>query len=435
MSLLHFLLYSLFITIFLADAQIVKQLGSVAGYIAWIPDILSIAFVLVVVGQLSVRKRLDVAPKYVFLGAIVFMHLLLGVLINSVQPGAVFAGLRAYLKCMPLFLLPMVIEFTDGQMARYLKFVVLLSLIQLPFALYQRFIEGISIQTGDVVRGTLTSSGILSIYLISAIAMLTAFYVRRRIKIGLYILLLVALFIPTTINESKGTLILLPFALAIPTFYNRAESVSGRMRKIMGSALVGVVLVGIYVNIYDRRWGGEEESIISMYSEGGLASRLYKDQEPGRGYDTGRIDSIVLALKELSVDPVKLAVGLGMGNVAASFSRVLIGEYSEVYADYGVRVTTVAYLLWETGLLGVFLVMIFLYILFKDVRILSAREGFPAVVALGWAAVVSIVFLSMFYKTLIEQNAIDYLFWFISGYLVAKSKRLSDEMKREASTT
>jgi hypothetical protein len=258
--------------------------------------------------------------------------------------------------------------------------------------------------------------------------MLTAAYIKKRIRVATYILLVGALFIPATINESKGTLILLPFALLVPTLMSSQGQAFGRIRKMAGTVLVGILLVGVFVGIYDRRWSDEGGSILSMYSEESISSRLYKAQEPGRGYDTGRIDSIVIAVRELSTDPVSLAVGLGMGNVASSFSRTLVGEYSDRYVDYGVRVTTIAYLLWETGVIGVLLAIIFLVMVFKDARAVSRLDGFCGVVALGWMGVVSVIGLSMFYKTLIEQNVLDYLFFFISGYIIAE---LATHVRRE----
>lgn len=423
MRLIHFLLFVLFGTIFISDAQFVKGLGPVSRFIASVPDLLSIVIAIAVIIFFSANKRLDMPGKYLAIGFIITLHLLIGVLINAVQPGAVFAGIRVYYKYLPLFILPMVIIFSDRDIMRYFLYVLALSLLQFPIAIYQRIFEFSSHGgTGDVVRGSLTSSGILSIYLISVIAVLTAFYVRKHISRLKYGILLVILFIPTTINETKSTLILLPLALLVPILFDATRGQLERFRKLVPVTVIGVMLIGVFVAIYDQNWDKGGSSILGFLTRGEVFDMLYKEQDPGRGYDTGRIDSIVLALRELSDDPVHVAVGLGMGNVAMSFSRVLGGEYIE-YADYGVRVTTIAYLLWETGVIGVLLVFVFLYLLFRDARSLKHHHDFIGTMSLAWCAVILIMMVSMFYKTLLDQNIISYLFWFLSGHVVAESMR------------
>lgn len=424
MRLTQFLLFSLFGTIFIADAKYLSGLGPVTRLIDIVPDLLSGIIFLAVIIFFSINKRLDIPVKYLIIGFFITLHLFVGALINSVQPGAIFSGIRVYFKYIPLFLLPMVLVFTSRDVMRYIKFVLGLSVIQMPIALYQRFVEFkfSDFASGDVVRGTLTSSGILSIYLICAIAVLTAFYLRKRISHIKYAILLFILFIPTTINETKSTLILLPIALFMPVLLDTTRGQIERLRMFIPTALIGLVLIGVFAAIYNQHWAKGGTNILYFLTKGEAIDMLYKGQVRGKGYDTARIDSIVLALKGLSDDPVHVAVGLGMGNVATSFSKVLGGEYEE-YSDYGVRVTTISYLLWETGIIGVLLVYVFLYQLYKDVRYFKDDRDFIGVLSLGWCVVTVILSISMFYKTLLDQNTISYLFWFISGHIVAESTR------------
>jgi hypothetical protein len=239
-------------------------------------------------------------------------------------------------------------------------------------------------------------------------------------------MLVIVIFVPTTINESKGTLVLIPFALVMPIFFNTSQSIFTRMKLLSVIALIGVSLIGVFITVYNDRFHFHGGEVNDFLFRGKVIDELYRKNDPGKGYDTGRIDSIVLSIRELSSDPIHLLVGLGMGNVASSFANVLAGEYSEKYFDYGVRVTTIAYLLWETGIIGVLLVTILLYMIFSDAKRVSKDDGYIGMLGLGWSAVVIVVSISMFYKTLIEQNVISYLFWFFSGYMVSQNAKLRD---------
>src|SRR6202000_1755303 len=67
--------------------------------------------------------------------------------------------------------------------------------------------------SGDDVRGTVMDSGILSMYLISAVLIMVGLLLKRRISKGWFTALFFLLLLPTTINETKVTVIFLPLGL------------------------------------------------------------------------------------------------------------------------------------------------------------------------------------------------------------------------------
>jgi hypothetical protein len=314
-----------------------------------------------------------------------------------VQPGAVFAGLRVYFKYLPFFLLPAVYEFSDDEIKKQLKLVLGLALLQFPLVLYQRFIKYAGVSTGDYVTGTLNISSILSIFLISTISVVYSFYLKELISKKTLFALLLLLFIPTTLNETKGSFFLLPFAFLLP------------------------------------KAGSSENTFMDLFTEGRIISYLYKgidiDYTQGERSvedEVGRVDSYVLAINKLSDDYTKLFMGLGIGNVGPSFYRPFTGEYSTRYARYGPNITTVAYLLWEIGIIGLLLVLVTCYLFFKDAQYLSRENNVVGAIALGWTGVVAISVLSMGYKSLLPFNVIGYLFFYFSGYIVSTKLRLEN---------
>jgi hypothetical protein len=232
-----------------------------------------------------------------------------------------------------------------------------------------------------------------------------------------------------TLNETKGTVILLPMALIVVTFFMPGMKIKfKKMVFVIGSL---IVLAGIFIPIYDHyqkpRYG---VGIKEFYtSEGGVQRSLYR----GVGEDNlyylkpGRLDSVILPFQILDEEPFKLLFGLGIGNVSPSFLKGFEGEYTKY--EIFVR-ASMSNLLWEIGILGTSLFVAFFWFVFLDAKRLSNANDLSGAIALGWTAVVVILVLSIFYINYIHRNVIVYLFWYISGYIAAKASRSSVSASR-----
>ena len=102
---------------------------------------------------------------------------------------------------------------------------VLLAFMQLPVVVWQRFIKYAAIQGGDPMGGTLGhgTSGVLSLFLLIVLSFLVAFYLKKRIPFWFFIISLFIVFLPTTMNETKITFILLPLSLLIPAIFLKSQ--------------------------------------------------------------------------------------------------------------------------------------------------------------------------------------------------------------------
>lgn len=409
-----------FLVIFLVEARFFPF---TIRAVSLLPDVLSMVATVVVVLALGKNKTLHVSTKYVVFFLLFGLHLLNGAIINAVQPGAFAVGLRVYLKYIPFFFIPAVYEFSDQQIKHQLKFLLVLALLQLPVVLFQRFVQFKGILTGDVITGTLGGSGTLSLFLIGVIAMVFAFYLKKRISVGVFVVLLILLFLPTTLNETKATLVLLPMALFIPLFL--LGKGSGTLTKIPMTAVILIALFGSFIGTYDAILGDRfGRSVTDMLKEREYWEKYLAGQS--MGYDEkekpGKIDRVVIPVETLSEDPITLLVGLGIGNVIEAPLQVFDGEYVE-YLEKGSG--GMAQLLWETGLLGATLSIAFLWMVFRDSLHISRQDGLGSAIGLGWIPVVAIVGVGLFYYNMIMDPTTGYLFWYFSGYLAAKgSKRL-----------
>jgi len=128
-----------------------------------------------------------------------------------------------------------------------------ISLAQVPIAFEQRVTSavkgrGIDI-SGDYTSGTLLASSILSIFLICAICVVTAYFMRGRLKAWQFVMLVLLLFLPTTINETKGTLFLLPIGLSVVFLVGMRKGF--RLKAIGWLVLVTATTVASFWTMYD----------------------------------------------------------------------------------------------------------------------------------------------------------------------------------------
>jgi hypothetical protein len=169
----------------------------------FLPEVLSgIVVLYVAIAGTRDRFRL-VAPKYWLAFGAFAVLIVCGVVNNGTGTGPMLSGMRFYLRAVPLFFLPAVLPTSEQQLKRQLNLLLALAFLQLPIALYQRWIvlsEGR--YTGDSVQGTLMDSGILSIFLICVVLVLTGLLLKRRIGKLKYAVLVALVLIPSVIYET-----------------------------------------------------------------------------------------------------------------------------------------------------------------------------------------------------------------------------------------
>lgn len=420
------LLYSLFISIFFLDYLVFKiEVGF--RIITWVPEVFSILITIIVIIRAAFYKTVALNKKYVLFFSAFVLHVIIGIIVNQVPAGAIIAGLRMYFRFVPLFLLPAVYDFSDQQIKKQLKFLLLLAVLQCPLAIFQRLVQFRYLGTGDVIAGTFAAAPILSIYMISVIAVLLSFFLNEEIKPKFFLMILLVLFIPTAINETKATMILLPIALIIPVLF--APRYKSKL-KLMVTVwiLIAMLLVGfnfIYSQFYAKR-----SDVFEFYTSDQVKTYLYSGVEADKVRDVddanvNRIDAIIYAITENSDNFFSLVWGVGIGNASVSFSKFLSGDdYSEKYARLGGRENALSHMLWEIGTLGVILVFLLFYLIFFDAKVIRNTAGTSGALALGWIGVLVVLAMSIPYQNIITKNVISYLFCYISGYVAAKRCRM-----------
>lgn len=411
---------------FLVSILLIHRFMPIPRSLTWIPDLLSLLTLLVIILRVVHHEKIVISTKYVFLLTLFLSFAFIGTALNVESGRQIIFGVRTHLKYLPFFLLPAIYDFTPGEVKKQLLLVLGILLLQCPVSILQKvYFLSSGIFTGDVVRGTIGDSGSLSIILVCAAVMVFAFYLRKRIHRRAFYVVMVLLLFPTTINETKVTVVMLPLGLMIPAFlcegYLSAERKKNILRVVFGLVAFFIVFIPTY-NLIIKPYKDAPDFVGLFEKKGYLQRYLYKGVR-GKSYeDVRRGDAIMLALKTLSDDPSTMAFGFGVGRVTQSFWGSDEDSLFKKAQQYGAQHIALSQILWETGILGLLLYLALFVFLLNDARMLVKSDDLFGAMALGWCAVVPLIGVCLIYTNMLHTNGINLAFWYFSGLIAAKAK-------------
>jgi hypothetical protein len=398
------------------------------GWAPYLAELLGAAALVYVVFAGTRNRFQFVRPAYWFvLGALVVM-ITCGVVVNEVGSGPVFAGIRNYLRAIPWFFVPAVFAYSESQIRTQLSLLFIIALIQLPLAVQQRVAtagRGIGAVTGDWTSGTLMLSGGLSIFLICGVCLAAAYLVRKRLTLWQFCTLAVLLLFPTTINETKGTLVLLPVGLLLA--FVAAARPGRRLGYVLAGTVTLTLFVAVFVPIYDYL-NKERAYAVPLAEYLNDPERLERYLAPRKKLDAtggaGKIDSIVKPLQDLSSDPLRFVFGYGIGNVSDSaLGHGFVGRYYRAFAPYATE-TSLGLLILELGVAGVTLIGALMWLIYRDAWAVARREDdFISAFAAGWVGVSAVIALSLAYTAIVGLASLSFLFWYFAGLVAADRMR------------
>lgn len=425
---MHPLVCVLFVCVFTLDY--VRSEFGLPQVLGLVPELLSGVALLMVFNGI-IANGLKMRASYLLVFAIFVLVVLAGLVIADASAGPLVGGIRFYGKYVPFMLLPMVFEFSERQLQFQMKLLLGLALLQLPVTFLQRFVIYAG-GSGDLARGTFTSGSQNAIVLLSVIAVITGFYNKRLLSGAQAVIIGVLLFLPSTMAEVKGAFVLMPIALLLPTLFSTGSKPSAGL--LLRTSIVLVLALGTYSLLYNLAESTRDRTVkeehrtsilefildprsVLLY----LAPKLAGSENANR---EGRIDQVVEPLIEHKDDLLKLATGLGLGALSKSpFKALSSDQHAHILANGRARVT-MSYLLWEIGILGTLVVLVALFLVWRDALHVRHSPHPIGAIALGWLAVVPIFFLAMFWKNTIINNAVMFLFAYYSGHIMAAGYRL-----------
>jgi hypothetical protein len=415
----------LFMIVVVTTFEFFTDIGWLPRAAKFAPELISGLVVLLVV-LLGVRSRFQyVRPLYWVVFGSIAIVMLCGIIANALSPGTTIAGLRTYLRAIPLFLLPAVYAFSDEQLKKQLKLLAVIAVVQFPLAYTQREAGlGWGNTSGDVAVGTLLGSGYGSIFAVAAACVLAGLYQRKLLGGWTFVVLLALTLGTTGINETKASFVMLPAGLLV--VYLVGAEAGARLRNVLVATAMVVVAGAVLVPIYDyygqmRADGGGR--LIDYVSDQNKLDRYVFADSTRPGARPGRGTAIRAPMREMSREPTRFGFGYGIGNVSNSaLGPQFTGRYYVNFAPYLQTLASVYVL--EIGFLGLALALLLCALIYRDCAIVArSEEGLYGAFAVGWAGVTVVIALSSFYNVHFNSVALSYLFWFGSGLVAARRMR------------
>jgi hypothetical protein len=433
---------SVFVAVFF-NHYLMHEFPSLPNRFQYLSDLIIVAVGAVVILRVTLLRRVRLIPIGYWLAFLAFTYVVVAsAIVNHVSPEITFAGIRFYFKYVPLFLIPIAYDYDARDVKRLWIMLIGLSLLQLPAAFHQRFIEYSGDLSGDKIAGTLGLSTSLSLFLVAMITVAAALYIDKKISLKLVVPLCLLFLLPASINETKITPIALGVGAAALLFVRRSVL---DWRQMMVVGVVGCVLLGAFVVVYDRLYKAPAGSqgfldfisdpahVVDGYSLRGveakadvlarenpdLVARPFKLTEQNSWI--GRVDSLKMPIKVLANSGgIRFFFGLGIGSISSRFGDG--GQYTYLADQLNATNTSMTQLMWETGLLGSLLCVFLMSLIVRDSLVLSRSNDGWQTLGTAWFGVSVSVFFLQFYTNFIPLGELTCLFAFFSG-LVCRAKR------------
>lgn len=399
--------------------------GLLPAAVKYLPELVSGAIALALLVAIARQPEQFSRGSYLLLFGFLGLFVVGGIAVNNVAAGPLFGGLRYYLRALPLFLVPFFFPLSERTLKALFWLLVFCAAIQLPLALEQRAqTQFLGWTTGDLTVGTLGLSPYLSLFQICVMALLIAAYTRGLVKGLPTLLLLAVILLPTMINETKATFLLVPLGLGL-TLVMGSRPEQRLQGLIIASASIFVFVV-IFIQVYDYymmpRWGYGFIDFLMM--EGRVEGYLSKDATLG-STEVGIVDGIRVPISHIHHDPVTWAFGYGLGNVSDSalgpqFTGVHYFQFATlVNSSFGV-------FLLELGVPALIMIMTVTLLLFLDgLWLTDTEQGYSSVFSLATVTMCVVLAVGFLYKDVFDSPALIFLFALCAGHVASRRSKIA----------
>jgi hypothetical protein len=331
---------------------------------------------------------------------------------GSVAEGA--GAIKRHFQYWGLMFALTAVAFSARIVRQWLVFLLLVALVQLPFALYQKIVlvpQRVNMPNGvvpvDIVAGTFEASmtgagnnNVMVFFVIVAIATLLAAYREGMLRLPTLLVLLAVLGMPLGLGETKTALVLFPLAM-LGVFYDQIRKrpiVFAMGSIVMATMLGGLFYVYVALQSTDSRTGVTFQQRLEENIEYNFGSRGYF---AGASLNRGNVVPFWWSRHSVqTLQPMLFGHGLGASN--GSVGTDARGHVDRKYPGYMIGLTGVSSLLWDLGLVGLALYLATLVsALVAAVRLVArAGPGFDRMMCRGLVASTSMMIALIFVSDL-----------------------------------
>lgn len=312
-------------------------------------------------------KRNQVAGGTLLFWCLLYLAIVIfSSLYNDGLDFGVVVGLKNHFQVWGILVAFMLIPMTLRQANAFIYYLLFLGTVQLIPVLHQYFVlvpQRAGLTKVDVVVGTFVGSmhggganALLAMVQVTCVALLAGFWRLGKLRIVSLVLASLLLLIPTLLNEAKIVLVALPLALGVVFWDYLKRHVVVLM---LSSVMIVPVLAGllwIQADIMREHNMGKNRDLQSFIE----STIEYNVGEQGYGnYILNRTSVYTFWWSQHgSRDALGTLIGHGAASskdADASLSENTLAQTR--YPGYGIGLTGVSALLWETGILGLIAVV------------------------------------------------------------------------------
>lgn len=366
------------------------------------------------------------APLFLKLALLLMLYTVLVSIVQWYSATEFVAGFKRYFQSFGLMMALTLIAFQIKDYKQWFIFLLVVGLLQFPFALYQLLVlvpqRGgleLSSETTDVIAGTFganlqggSPNSVMVIYLFMVLSFLVARWRLKLIKNNVFYMLTFICLLPIGMGETKIAVIMLPIVGFILLRKDFVKSPLKFLLSILVIALLTSALAHLYITVIMGSSFGDVINSTLRYNVG--------DQGYSSGQYLNRMTSVTFWFSQNNWhEPMSFLFGNGLGSSYTSEGS-LGGHIGNQYINYGINLTAISTLLWDVGLLGCLLfISVFIAAwcaagnLYNSVSEESVKAD-----ALAIQASISLFFLSMFYSdSIVNLISMELIYAIVLGYL------------------
>jgi len=364
-------------------------------------------------------------PIFIWITFIFFVYAVLNALIQWHSTGEFLGGFKRYFQMWGLIFAFCWFAFDEQKIHRWRKFILLIALLQLPFAVQQLIVWAPlreSMKSAfpgmvpvDVVAGTFGSSitgggasAEMAVFLVIILGFLLARRMEKTLSGTQFALFTSIVLMPLFLGETKAVLVMLPLMFLV--LYRHKLFVRLRYWLLSFIAAILITLIAGYAYMSFMPEKTQEELIADAIDYN------FKEKGYGNNYLNRTTVLTFWAEKQKISDPVSFAFGNGLG---ASHSATG-GHIAIHYPGYGIGLTAASTLLWDLGIFGFSLFVSILFFAWRCANRLIRESNSPQVRADAVAiqAALAIFAFYLFYRIgTLELLSIQIVFAVLLGYL------------------
>ena len=295
-------------------------------------------------------------PLFIWLLLVFVIYALVVTVSQLYDIGELFSGFKRYFQAFGLLLALVTLANTKNDFDFWLKLLLVIALLQLPFAIFERFIlvplrGGITAgaEATDIVAGTMganleggSPNAIMVTFVLIAFAFVFSRWKAGLIETSRAGLLGAILLLPLVLGETKVVVVMLPL-LALVLL--RKDIMLQPTKYIpMFGLMLAMTLALAYLYVYVMLESTFDKAITGILR--------YNVQDVGYGTMLLNRTTVMTFWAKFHglQDPISFLFGHGLGS---SYGNGFDAGYiARLYPNYGINLTTISTLLWDLGIVG-----------------------------------------------------------------------------------